>query len=162
MLRKRVKFNRIDSTKHVALQQLINRVKSARNAHTPKPPKDGWIRTIRQTLGMSGAQFAQRMGYTRNKVSILERKEASGDISINQLKELANSLDADFVYCVVPRKDPEQLIEDQAKKKATEMILKTHQNMYLESQHISNEAQEEQIRFLADEIKRAGGKALWG
>ena len=117
MLRRRVKCNRIDSTKHVVLRQLINRVKSARNVHTPPPPKDGWIRTIRQILGMSGAQFAQRMGYTRNKVSILERKEASGDISINQLKELANSLDADFVYCVVPRKDPEQLVEDQAKKK---------------------------------------------
>ena len=85
---KRAKSYRIDSTKHVVLQQLINKVKSARNAHTPKPPKDGWIRTIRQTLGMSGAQFAKRMGYTRNKVSILERKEASGDITINQLKEL--------------------------------------------------------------------------
>jgi len=152
----------IDSTKHVVLQQLINRVKSSREAHAPKPPKEGWIRTIRKALGMSGAQLAQRMGYTRNKVSILERKEASGDISINQLTELANSLDADFVYCVVPRKDPEQLIEEQAQKKATEMIRKTHQNMYLESQHISDEAQEEQIQFLADEIKRAGGKTLWG
>lgn len=162
MLRKKVKQNRIDSTKHVVKQQLINIVKSARNAHTPKPPKNGWIRTIRQTLGMSGAQFARRIGHTRNKISILERKEANGDISLNQLKELASELDADFVYCVVPRNNPEQLIEDQARKKATEIIRKAHQNMYLESQHISNEAQDEQIRFLANEIKREGGKALWG
>lgn len=161
MLRKRVQLNRIDSTWHVALQQLISKVRSARKAQNPKPPKDGWIRTIRQTLGMSGAQLAQKLGYTRNKVSILERKEASGDITINQLKDLANGLDADFVYCVVPRKDPEQLIEEQARKKATEMIQKTHQNMYLESQHISQEAQEEQIKFLIDEIKRKGGRALW-
>lgn len=162
MLRKTEKSNRIDSIKHVVLQQLINRVKSARNAHIPRTPKNGWIRTIRQALGMSGAQFAQRIGSTRNKVSILERKEANGNITINQLKELANGLDADFMYCVVPRKDPEQMIEDQAREKATEMIRKTHQNMYLESQHISNEAQEEQIRFLVDEIKRKRGKALWG
>jgi predicted DNA-binding mobile mystery protein A len=162
MLRKSIKSNRIDSTKYVVLQQLMNRVKAARNTHVPKLPKNGWIRTIRQTLGMSGAQLARKMNYTRNKISILERKEASGDISINQLRELANGLDADLVYCVVPRKDPGQLIEDQARKKATEIILGTHQNMYLELQNISNEAQEEQIRFLADEIKREGGKALWG
>lgn len=162
MLRKTEKSTRIDSTKHVLLQQLINRVKSARNAQAPKTPKDGWIRTIRQSLGMSGAQFAKRISSTRNKVSILERKEANGDITINQLKELSDGLDADFVYCVVPRRDPEQLIEEQARKKATEIMRKTHQNMYLESQHINNETQEEQIRFLVDEIKRKGGNALWG
>ncbi len=162
MFSRRTKSNRIDSTRHVVLQQLMKKVKSARNAIVPKSPKDGWIRTIRQTLGMSGAQFAKTMGYTRNKISILERKEASGDITINQLKELAKGLDAELVYCVVPKKDPEQFIDDQARKKATEIIQKTHQNMYLESQHISEEAQEEQIRFLANEIKREGGKSLWG
>ena len=162
MFSKRTKSNRIDSTRHVVQQQLIKIVKSARNAFAPKRPKDGWIRTIRQTLGMSGAQFAQKLGYTRNKISILERKEASGDITINQLKELAKGLDAEVVYCVVPKKDPEQFIDDQARKKATEIIQETHQNMYLESQHISNEALEEQIGFLANEIKRVGGKSLWG
>ncbi|TKB05908.1 mobile mystery protein A [Desulforhopalus sp. IMCC35007] len=162
MFSKRTKSNRIDSTRHVVLQQLMKKVKSARNVIVPKSPKDGWIRTIRQALGMSGAQFAKKMGYTRNKISILERKEASGDITINQLKELAEGLDAELVYCVVSRKDPEQFIDDQARKKATEIIQKTHQNMCLESQHISNEAQEEQIRFLANEIKREGGKSLWG
>lgn len=162
MFSKKTRSNHIDSTKHVLLQQLIKKVKSARSAHAPRLPKDGWIRTIRQALGMSGAQLAQKLGYTRNKVSILERKEASGDITINQLKELANGLDADFVYCVIPRKDPEQFIEDQARKKAIEITNKAHQNMFLESQQISNEAQKEQIKFLVNEIKQKGGKALWG
>lgn len=162
MLSKKTGSSHINSTRHVVLQQLIKKVKSARNAHAPRLPKDGWIRTIRQVLGMSGTQFAQQLGYTRNKVSILERKEASGDITINQLKELANGLDADFVYCVVPRRNPEQLIEDQARKKAIEITRKAHQNMFLESQQISNEAQEEQIKFLINEIKQKGGKALWG
>ncbi|PHR27111.1 MAG: transcriptional regulator [Desulfotalea sp.] len=162
MFSKRTKSNHIDSTRYVVFQQLIKKVKSARNTLAPKPPKDGWIRVIRQTLGMSGALFAKKMGYTRNKISILERKEASGDITINQLKQLAEGLDADLVYCVVPRQDPEKFIDDQAQRKATEIIHRTHQHMSLESQHISNETQEEQIRFLADEIKRVRGKALWG
>lgn len=162
MVKNNSTLNRIDSTKHVVMQQLNNRVKSARNAYVPKLPKDGWARTIRQALGMSGAQLAKRMGSTRNKISILERKEASGDITINQLKELANGLGADLVYCVVPKKDPDQLIEEQARKKASKMIRETHQNMYLELQQISNEAQEEQIQFLVDEIKRKRGKILWG
>lgn len=162
MSQKQVNTNSIDSTKHVVLQQLMSRVKATRSLHPPKLPKDGWVRTIRKTLGMSGAQLARKMGYTRNRISVLEKKEATGDISINQLRELANGLNADLTYYIVPQKDPEQLIKDQAQKKATEIIQNTHQNMYLELQQIDQKALKEQIRFLADEIQRKGGKALWG
>ncbi len=53
-------------------------------------PKQGWVRTIREALDMSGAQLGARLGISRNKISILERKEADGSITINQGAVLDN------------------------------------------------------------------------
>lgn len=79
-----------------------------------KKTKEGWVRTIRTALGMSGAQLGARAGLTRNKISILERKEAEGDITINQLKVLAERLGCDLTYALVPSKPIEDMIEDRA------------------------------------------------
>ena len=32
-------------------------------------PAEGWIRTVRKALGMSGAQLAKRMGVTRARIA---------------------------------------------------------------------------------------------
>jgi DNA-binding transcriptional regulator YiaG len=47
-----------------------------------KKPKEGWVRTIRTALGMSGSQLGERMGFSRNRISVLERKEADGFVNV--------------------------------------------------------------------------------
>lgn len=154
-------FSSPNSTQKVALLQLRKKANLARNVEVPTPPKEGWIRTIRRALDMSGSQLGQRLGYSRNKISILERREQTGDISLSQLKDLAEGLDCDFVYSVVPRKSVEETIDDQARKIAEAHADIGKQNMFLEAQELSLKAQKEQEELLISKVKQQGGKVLW-
>ncbi|PKG38947.1 mobile mystery protein A [Psychromonas sp. Urea-02u-13] len=126
----------------------------------PRPP-EGWVRTIRKALDMSGAQLAKRLNLSRNRVSILERREIEGDITINQLKELADKLGCDFTYTLVLKQDVNLTLEARAEKLAKIRLSENSQNMFLEAQVIS--AQKE--KFLIDELKqellKSGGRVLW-
>lgn len=145
----------------VARKQIMAKISQAMRVTVPTPPKKGWIRTIREALGMSGAQFGERLQLSRNQISILERKEVAGTITLNQLQELAEGLNADFVYAIVPRKSIEETIEDRATEIANARLKMSHQNMFLEAQQLSKEAQQEAIEMLVKELKAAGGKMLW-
>ncbi|MBF4223107.1 helix-turn-helix domain-containing protein, partial [Vibrio anguillarum] len=80
----------------------------------PKPPKNGWVRSIREALGMSGAQLGERLNLSRNQVSILERKETDETITLKQLKQLASGLDAELVYAIIPRQSIDDMVEARA------------------------------------------------
>ena len=44
------------------------------------PPK-GWIRAVRNALGMSGRQLAERMGVTKQRTSFIEMQEIDGTVT---------------------------------------------------------------------------------
>ncbi len=149
------------SLKQVVSRQYQSKADSALSVRAPAVPPEGWIRTIRKALGMSGAQLAARLGISRNRVSVLERKEAEGSISLKQLKELASELDADLVYAIVPKQSVADSIDKRAEALAQARLNTTHQNMMLESQQISSEKRNEALLEAKVAIKNAGGKSLW-
>ena len=151
----------INNVKSVAAKQRRDKAESAMLTKVPAMPKEGWIRTIRKALDMSGAQLALRLGFSRNKISILERREAEGDITINQLREMASALNADLVYAIVPKECIQKMVDNRAKEIATHRVEMSNQNMFLEAQQISVKKQKEAIEQTADEIKKLGGRALW-
>ncbi|HHX8632444.1 TPA: mobile mystery protein A [Vibrio diabolicus] len=153
--------HKLSNVKAVVRKQIMAKVTEVMSLKVPAAPKAGWIRTIREALDMSGTQLGERLQLTRNQVSILERKEAAGTITLNQLQELAEGLNADLVYAVVPRKSIEETIEERATEIAKSRLKMSHQNMFLEAQQLSKEKQEEAIQMLVQELKSAGGKVLW-
>lgn len=159
------KMNKSSQTKShvqaVMLRQLKDKVNALVGLQLPKAPKQGWVRTIREALDMSGTQLAERLNFSRNKVSILERKEADGSITINQLKQLASGLDCDVVYAIVPKQSIDSIIEERAHFLAGQRVNMTHQNMFLEAQQLAPEKQAQAVELLANEIKLSGGKVLW-
>lgn len=110
---------------------------------------------------MSGTQLGERLNLTRNQISILERKEAAGTITLNQLQQIAEGLNADLMYAVVPRKSIEEILEDRAAEIAHSILEISHQNMFLEAQLFSKEKQHESTKMLIKELINAGGKVLW-
>src|SRR5262245_27532719 len=72
-----------------------------------RPPR-GWVRAIRDALGMSSRQLANRMGQSQPAVTKLERSEASGGARLDSLRRAADALDCDLVYALVPRTSLEQ------------------------------------------------------
>ena len=149
------------TVKKTVLRQYREIVDSVINIFIPTVPKEGWVRTIRKALDMSGAQLADRAGMTRNKVSVLERREAGGDITLNQLKALADALDCEFSYTLKPKKAVAETIRERALKVASMEVRKTSKNMFLEAQSISREKEQHLIDELAEDLMRNGGRKLW-
>jgi len=87
----------------------------------PTPPR-GWIRAIRDSLGMSGTELAVRMGVGQSTVSGLEHSEVHGTIRLDTLRRAADALGCDLVYYLSPRTTLEAAVHDQARRKALQQL----------------------------------------
>ena len=70
-----------------------------------RPPARGWVRAVRDALGMTAEQLGERMGITQPSVNRLELSEAAGTIQLNTLRRAAEALGCEVVYALVPRRD---------------------------------------------------------
>lgn len=130
-------------------------------ADAVKPPF-GWIKTVRTSIGMSLEQLGNKLGMTRQSVMHLEKREASGSITIKALEEAANALDMRLVYGLVPKDGSiEQLIERKAAKLAEEIVLRTSASMKLEDQENSPERIQKAIEERTKELINELPKTLW-
>jgi predicted DNA-binding mobile mystery protein A len=66
-------------------------------------PARGWIRAIRDALGMSAADLAARLQITQSSVSDLERSEGAHRIRLDTLERAADAMGCDLIYALVPR-----------------------------------------------------------
>lgn len=156
-----IRSNLKNTVKKTVMHQYRAIANSAVGFRLFKIPKEGWARTIRISLGMSGAQLGERMGLSRNRISVLERREAEGDITLNQLKNLAEQLNCDLTYALVPRKPIEDIIDDRAIEIASRSLDANSQNMFLEAQSIDEEAQKRLLTQIKEQVIESGGRALW-
>ena len=67
-------------------------------------PRAGWLRAIREALGMTVRQFAKAAGTAPSTAQAAERAEAKGDISLSTLTRYADALGCELRYVLVPRK----------------------------------------------------------
>ena len=99
---------------------------------------------------------------TKQGIKKIEERESSGSITIKSLKDVARAFDMHFIYGFVPIQGSiENLVEIKARKLATKIVLRTHQNMKLEDQGNSDERIRQAIEELTNEIKNEMPKSLW-
>ena len=115
-------------------QQYQARANAARQWQAPSRPKEGWIRTLRKALGMTGSQLAARLGVKKAQVSQMELMELEDRITLRQLRKAADALQCDLVYVFVPRQPVEDTLRTQAGRKAHERVMHVHGHMSLEAQ----------------------------
>ena len=97
-------------------------------------PGAGWIRTIREALGMTMAQFGTRLGVSPQSVQDLEQREQKETISVGKLREAAEALGCELKIVFVPRLSLESAIREQAARKAREERNRLLHTMRLEAQ----------------------------
>jgi len=68
-------------------------------------PQKGWIRAIRDALGMSAKQLAARTGMAQQRVTVVEKGEFTGAVTLKTMRRVAEGLDCVFVYGFVPKTD---------------------------------------------------------
>lgn len=118
---------------------------------TAIPPK-GWVRAIRDALGMSGRQLAERLGVARQRVAEIERDERAGSVTLKTMRKVAESLDSVFVYGLVPRNSLEQMVQDQARRIAAERIARVSQTMRLEDQALSQSDEDQALAEIIEDL----------
>ena len=117
-----------------------------------RPPR-GWIRAIREGLGMTASQLAKRLRVTQATLSTLEVSEARGTIQIATLRRVAEAMDCTLVYAFVPTKPLETIVQDRARDVASEDLKSIRHSMRLENQGLSPEEQERQLaEYIRDEL----------
>ncbi|MDP8269634.1 MAG: mobile mystery protein A [Candidatus Tenebribacter davisii] len=124
------------------------------------PPR-GWIKAIKDALGMNGRQLAKRMGVTRQRISLLEKQECDGTVTLNTMKKSAEALDSVFVYCLVPRKKLEETVKDQARKVAIKRLNRASHTMNLENQELTKEENENILNRMIEDIIHQQPSDLW-
>ncbi len=133
----------------LARQRLDERFDEIRPLLGRPRPHMGWIRAIRQALGMSGPELAHRLGVTPQSVSDMERNEATGSIKLETLERAAASLGCDLEYVLVPRKSLDGMVEEQARRKARHHMARIAHHGSLEGQVLPREMVEAEIEELA-------------
>ena len=121
--------------RNLRLKQLDRVLKPYRTARKIPRPSKGWIHSIRQALGVSSGELARRLGTSRQLPLQLEKGEAEDRITLKSLRAVANALDCDLVYALVPRaRNMQELIENRARAEAKERVLGIEHSMALENQ----------------------------
>ena len=83
------------------LDQRISALKLAA-VNAPRPVR-GWLRAVREAIGLKQETVAKRIGVTRPSYADLESSEARGSISLSSLARAADAMDCELVYFIIPR-----------------------------------------------------------
>jgi predicted DNA-binding mobile mystery protein A len=97
-------------------------------------PRSGWLRAIREALGMSSKDLAARMGVAESTVARLEVSERAETAQLSSLRRAAEALGCDLVYALVPRRPLEDTVQEQARKQAVRFLAPVQHTMLLEDQ----------------------------
>jgi predicted DNA-binding mobile mystery protein A len=124
------------------------------------PPK-GWIRAVREALGMSGKQLARRLKVSQPRVFKLEEGELTGALTLKTMRQAAEALDCVFVYGIVPRSTLEETVRNQAGAVAKERLQRVSHTMLLEAQGLSAGEQKASLDAAIEELARETPKDLW-
>lgn len=127
----------------------------------PAPPRGGWIKTIREAIGMTTRQLAARLGLAQPTVVDAEKNEAAGTITLSQLRRLAAALDCELRYVLVPHIPLAERVDAQAERKAREQVASVAHTMALEAQGTDSEFQRRQIAEVKDQLLRGRRSRLW-
>ncbi|QEX20523.1 transcriptional regulator [Hypericibacter adhaerens] len=149
------------TAKAIARQQYRRIVDNAARHADLQVPLEGWLRTVRKALGMSGAQLARKIGVTRARIAQAEHAELGGGATLKSMKAAAEAMGCRFVYAIVPEKRIDDVITAQARKKALALVGMASTHMALEGQALPNDKIAQEVDRLTREIAREMPPDLW-
>ncbi|MGX5858296.1 mobile mystery protein A [Dyadobacter jiangsuensis] len=121
----------------------------------------GWIKVVREALGMSARQLGKRAKIDQSRVSRLENAELDGDLKLSSLKKIAEAMDMHFVYAFVPQSSLESAVNKQAVKIASNRMARVNHTMRLELQELSDEEKAKALSDLVQKILIEDPKDFW-
>lgn len=132
------------------LRQLSRSLAAFEVAKNNPRPQLGWLRAIREALGITLNQVGKNMRTTRQRIKSFEDAERQDRITLASLRRVAEAMGCELVYAIVPKSGTiVELAEKQAVDEATKRVLAVEHSMALE-----NQAPGEVNEAIVEETKR--------
>jgi predicted DNA-binding mobile mystery protein A len=152
----------VDLNKMLLIEQLDKKLEKFSVLKEADIPPRGWINAVRTAMNMSLVQLAKRLKKTSVSVKEIEEREQNKTITLNKLIEVAEKLDLQFVYALLPKESSiEKIIEKRALQVAREIVMRTSHSMKLEEQENRDDRLQRAIKDRAEQIKQEMPKYLW-
>ena len=141
----------LDSKRKRARAQLDTRLPMNLLHQLVTPPK-GYIKAIREALGMTAAQLGLRLGLSQPTVAGLEQSEQLATIQLKTLRKVAEALGCQLVYAFVPKEISfDEMVQQRARTIAIKALEQVGHTMALEDQSSNNLRQELEINLYIDQ-----------
>jgi predicted DNA-binding mobile mystery protein A len=141
--------------------QLWRRLSRLSARELREAPGKGWVRSIREALGMSSAQLARRIGVKQQTVADWEDRERKQTISLASIRKIAAGLECDLVYALVPRTSFKKILEGRALEVAAASVEQVSHSMALEDQQTGERRRTQLIRETAKRLLDEQSHRLW-
>lgn len=149
----------VNPRRAAARRRLDDRLEAMKPPARYTAPPKGWIRAVRDALGMSAPQLGARIGARQQTIADFERSEVRGTIQLNTLRRVAEALDCTLVYALVPRSSLEETVMARARDLARKELGRIGHSMELEAQGVPAAEHYKQIEDYAREHVRE--RDLW-
>jgi predicted DNA-binding mobile mystery protein A len=121
------------------LRQLSSSLTPFELARSQTRPARGWLRAVREALGITLDHVGKSAEVTRQRIQKYENAEAEDRITLATLRRVAKAMDCELVYAIVPKSGSLiELAEKQARDQATKRVLAVEHTMALEDQAAGN------------------------
>lgn len=151
-----------DTKSRLKRLQLADALRAYPAPDTAAQPRGGWVRAIREALGMTQAQLAGRAGVSRQSVQDFEQAEAKQRITLESLDKLARAMGCRLVYSLVPEHGTiDDLRQRRAEALADALLKPADHSMKLEAQGVANAERERQRKLLAETLLAGSSRKLW-
>ena len=142
-------------------EQLDKKLEAVKKTTLTIMPRNGWIKSIRQALGMTTAQLGRWVRMDQSRISRIENAEINGDVKLSTLMRIADGLDMQFVYAFVPNKSLETMVRKHAEFIARRRMYDLNLTMSLEMQELSKEEKVKALKDMIDKILIEDPKDFW-
>ena len=145
----------------LARKHLEQRLAPLRQAEGLSRPPRGWIRALRDAMGMTSTQLAKRIGVDQSRITRLEKAEVDGAASIRTLREAAEGLGCTLVYALVPNQPLEDMLRQRASEVADQRLARIHHTMKLENQALSASDLKAERERMINDLMGDNPRRLW-
>ncbi len=144
----------------LARKQLERRLAPLRALALEAPPK-GWIKAIRESLGMTARQLANRMGVAPSRIPRIEQDEVTGATTLRTLRQAAAAMNCAFAYAFIPIESLDDIVRERATQKAREDISRLDHTMRLENQALLKSDLDAEQQRMIEHIVSGTLRGLW-
>jgi predicted DNA-binding mobile mystery protein A len=118
------------------------------------------IRTIREALGMTQVQLAERSGLAQSMIAGIETGERSNP-NFATVNKLAEALNCSFISQLSPNQDIPIFLEEQSDRLARKIVAISSGSSAIELQSPSPKAVEQQILEIKKDLLGKHKSSLW-